>query len=141
MAYSKEVLDHFNNPRNMGTLDKKANNVGHGLVGAPACFSGETRIAVPDTQSISLKEAYDRGTVFPVWSFNTTTKHFELKNAKAICTGTKELQKIKVTGSEIWATPDHEFFTIRNGYVQNQYIGPTTSVQSFKRVIGREGYW
>ena len=37
MAYSKEVLDHYDNPRNVGTLDKKALDVGTGLVGAPAC--------------------------------------------------------------------------------------------------------
>lgn len=37
MAYSKEVIDHYENPRNVGSLDKSANNVGTGLVGAPAC--------------------------------------------------------------------------------------------------------
>ena len=37
MAYSKEVLDHYDNPRNVGSLDKKDPNVGTGLVGAPEC--------------------------------------------------------------------------------------------------------
>ena len=37
MAYSKEVNDHFNNPRNVGSLDKNSLDVGTGLVGAPAC--------------------------------------------------------------------------------------------------------
>jgi Fe-S cluster assembly scaffold IscU len=37
MAYSKEVMDHYNNPRNVGTLDKEKKTVGTGLVGAPAC--------------------------------------------------------------------------------------------------------
>ena len=37
MAYSKKVLDHFNNPRNMGSLDKNAQEVGTGVVGAPEC--------------------------------------------------------------------------------------------------------
>jgi nitrogen fixation NifU-like protein len=37
MAYKKEVIDHFENPRNVGTLDKADLNVGTGLVGAPAC--------------------------------------------------------------------------------------------------------
>ena len=37
MAYSKEVIDHYENPRNVGVLDKQDNNVGTGLVGAPAC--------------------------------------------------------------------------------------------------------
>ena len=37
MAYSEKVLDHFKNPRNVGTLDKSSKNVGTGLVGAPEC--------------------------------------------------------------------------------------------------------
>lgn len=37
MAYSDKVLDHYDNPRNVGKLDDKATNVGTGMVGAPAC--------------------------------------------------------------------------------------------------------
>jgi len=37
MAYSDKVIDHYSNPRNIGTLDKGSNNVGTGLVGAPEC--------------------------------------------------------------------------------------------------------
>jgi nitrogen fixation NifU-like protein len=37
MAYSDKVIDHYTNPRNVGTLDKSKNNVGTGLVGAPEC--------------------------------------------------------------------------------------------------------
>ncbi|MCB9542246.1 MAG: Fe-S cluster assembly scaffold IscU [bacterium] len=37
MAYSDKVIDHYENPRNVGTLDKSDDNVGTGLVGAPAC--------------------------------------------------------------------------------------------------------
>ena len=37
MAYSDKVLDHYNNPKNVGTLDKAKSNVGTGLVGAPEC--------------------------------------------------------------------------------------------------------
>ncbi|MEE2756776.1 MAG: Fe-S cluster assembly scaffold IscU [Myxococcota bacterium] len=37
MAYSDEVVDHYENPRNVGTLDKNDTAVGTGLVGAPAC--------------------------------------------------------------------------------------------------------
>ena len=37
MAYSDKVIDHFHNPRNVGTLNKDEKNVGTGLVGAPEC--------------------------------------------------------------------------------------------------------
>ena len=37
MAYSEQVIDHYNNPRNVGALDKAAPEVGTGLVGAPEC--------------------------------------------------------------------------------------------------------
>ncbi|GAB2531656.1 Fe-S cluster assembly scaffold IscU [Rufibacter soli] len=37
MAYSDKVIDHYSNPRNVGTLDKLKTNVGTGLVGAPEC--------------------------------------------------------------------------------------------------------
>lgn len=37
MAYSDKVMDHFENPRNAGSLDKNSNDVGTGIVGAPAC--------------------------------------------------------------------------------------------------------
>ncbi len=37
MAYSDKVLDHYNNPRNVGSLDKKDPQVGTGMVGAPEC--------------------------------------------------------------------------------------------------------
>ncbi len=37
MAYNEKVLDHYENPRNVGSLDKNDANVGTGMVGAPAC--------------------------------------------------------------------------------------------------------
>lgn len=37
MTYSKKILDHFKNPRNVGTMDRQDTNVGTGLVGAPEC--------------------------------------------------------------------------------------------------------
>jgi Fe-S cluster assembly scaffold IscU len=37
MAYSEKVIDHYTNPKNVGTLDKSKANVGTGLVGAPEC--------------------------------------------------------------------------------------------------------
>ena len=37
MGYSNKVIDHFNNPRNVGSLDRESKEVGTGIVGAPAC--------------------------------------------------------------------------------------------------------
>ena len=37
MAYSEKVIDHYENPRNVGSMNKKDNSVGTGMVGAPAC--------------------------------------------------------------------------------------------------------
>ena len=37
MAYSEKVLEHYNKPKNVGSLDSHKNNVGTGLVGAPEC--------------------------------------------------------------------------------------------------------
>ena len=49
MAYSDKVLDHYENPRNVGTLDKDDPHVGTGMVGAPACGDGmKLQIKVSD---------------------------------------------------------------------------------------------
>ena len=37
MAYSEKVMDHYENPRNVGTFDPSKDNIGTGMVGAPAC--------------------------------------------------------------------------------------------------------
>jgi nitrogen fixation NifU-like protein len=37
MSYSEKILDHYENPRNVGSFDKDADNIGTGMVGAPAC--------------------------------------------------------------------------------------------------------
>merc|ERR1712093_671619 len=54
-SYHEKVLDHYSNPRNVGSMDKNAGDVGTGLVGAPACGDVmKLQIKVdPDTQKIS----------------------------------------------------------------------------------------
>ena len=53
MAYSDKVLDHYENPRNVGSMDKNDPNVGTGMVGAPACG---------DVMKLQIK-VYDQGII------------------------------------------------------------------------------
>ena len=53
MAYSEKVIDHYQNPKNVGTLDKSKSNVGTGLVGAPECGDVmRLQIEVDDTTGL-----------------------------------------------------------------------------------------
>jgi len=54
--YSKEVLDHYEKPRNVGTLDKSDSSVGTGLVGAPAC-GDVMRLQIKVTESGRIEDA------------------------------------------------------------------------------------
>ncbi|MDG1720664.1 MAG: Fe-S cluster assembly scaffold IscU [Bacteroidia bacterium] len=57
MAYSEKVIDHYQNPRNIGALDKESKTVGTGLVGAPECGDVmRLQIDVDDTTGI-IKDA------------------------------------------------------------------------------------
>lgn len=56
MAYSEKVIDHYTNPRNIGTLDKSSNAVGTGLVGAPEC-GDVMRLQIEVDESGLIKDA------------------------------------------------------------------------------------
>ena len=63
MAYSDKVIDHYNNPRNVGQLDKSSDEVGTGLVGAPEC-GDVMRLQIrvnPDTQVIEDTKVHGNG--------------------------------------------------------------------------------
>jgi nitrogen fixation NifU-like protein len=56
MSYSEKVIDHYQNPKNVGTLDKSKSNVGTGLVGAPECGDVmRLQIEVEDNRIIDAK--------------------------------------------------------------------------------------
>lgn len=57
MAYSNKVLEHFKNPRNVGTLDKSSKSVGTGLVGAPECGDVMRLQIEVDQESGMIKDA------------------------------------------------------------------------------------
>ncbi|MGE3182972.1 MAG: Fe-S cluster assembly scaffold IscU [Phycisphaerae bacterium] len=53
MAYSSKIIDHYENPRNVGSLDKNADNVGTGVVGAPECGDVmKLQIQIDEAQNI-----------------------------------------------------------------------------------------
>ncbi len=88
MAYSKEVLDHYENPRNVGTLDKKAIDVGTGLVGAPAC-GDVMRLQIKVDENGVIKEArfktYGCGSAIAASSLATEwLKGMTLEEAKEV---------------------------------------------------------
>ncbi len=57
MAYSEKVIDHYANPKNVGTLDKSKTNVGTGLVGAPECGDVMRLQIEVDEESGLIKDA------------------------------------------------------------------------------------
>lgn len=57
MAYSEKVLEHFKNPKNVGTMDKSNKNVGTGLVGAPECGDVMRLQIEVDEESGIIKDA------------------------------------------------------------------------------------
>jgi Fe-S cluster assembly scaffold IscU len=57
MAYTQKVVDHYENPRNVGSLDKNSKNVGTGLVGAPECGDVMKLQIEVDEQTKVIKDA------------------------------------------------------------------------------------
>ena len=57
MAYSEKLIEHFNHPKNLGTLDKSKNTVGTGLVGAPECGDVMRLQIEVDEESGMIKDA------------------------------------------------------------------------------------
>jgi len=54
MAYSEKVIDHYENPRNVGSFDKSSSDIGTGMVGAPACG---------DVMKLQIKVDHDTGII------------------------------------------------------------------------------
>lgn len=95
MSYSKAVIDHYENPRNVGKFEDIDDTIGTGMVGAPACFVGNTLIATPTfVAGVTLKQMYDEDMLIPVVSFNTEKNTFEPKLARCVKTGTKPVIRL-----------------------------------------------
>ncbi len=82
MAYSDKVIDHYENPRNVGTLDKEDESVGTGLVGAPAC-GDVMRLQIrvnPETQVIEDAKFKTFGCGSAIASSSLATEWIKGKN-------------------------------------------------------------
>lgn len=88
MAYSKKVVDHYENPRNVGSLDGELKNVGTGMVGAPACGDVmKLQIAVNESGQIeeAVFKTYGCGSAIASSSLATEwLKGKSLEDAKTI---------------------------------------------------------
>jgi nitrogen fixation protein NifU and related proteins len=84
MAYSNKVIDHYNNPRNVGTLDKSSSEVGTGLVGAPEC-GDVMRLQIkvnPETQVIEDAKFKTFGCGSAIASSSLATEWIKGKNVE-----------------------------------------------------------
>ena len=87
MAYSDKVLDHYNNPRNVGILDAASKDVGTGMVGAPACgVVMKLQIEVKDDKIVDAKfKAYGCGSAIASSSIVTEmVKGMTIEEAREI---------------------------------------------------------
>ena len=83
MAYSDKVLDHYNNPRNVGSLDKSDPSVGTGMVGAPACGDVmQLQIEVSDDGIIEEAKFKTYGCGSAIASSSLITEWVKGKNLK-----------------------------------------------------------
>ncbi|MFT7098583.1 MAG: nitrogen fixation NifU-like protein, partial [Rickettsiales bacterium] len=81
MAYSKELIDHYENPRNVGSFKKDEENVGTGLVGAPACGDVmKLQIKVTDEGTISEAKFKTFGCGSAIASSSLVTEWVKGKN-------------------------------------------------------------
>lgn len=132
--YHARVIDHYENPRNIGSLDADDKNVGTGLVGAPACIHEDTMIADFDIRRhVSVKDLYVENKIFPVWSYNIKNDIYEIKNAIVIKHDVKKpMKKITlVDDSFIICTGDHKFLLKNYNYVEVETIGKNEPLVSF----------
>lgn len=140
--YSKKLIDHYENPRNIGSLDKNDAKTGTGLVGAPACFAGETLISTADgRKAVTIEKLYKENILVPVWSFNLLENKYEIKFAKVIYSGKKLVNKVTLSDKGyILVTPEHKFLLKNGKYRENNKI-TNESIRMFKRKISERGYW
>ncbi len=109
MGYSKEVIDHYENPRNVGSFDKDGDDIGTGIVGAPACLHPDTLIAVADGRKYTSIKELSKESEVPVYSYDDE-KGIIVKKATCIRKTGIDKKIVKITLDDescIFCTPDH----------------------------------
>ena len=143
MAYSEKVLDHAENPRNVGTLDKDDPNVGTGLVGAPACFTGDTLVALADGRKYArLDELAAVGNELVLYGYNND-EGIRIRRASSVRLTRTNAKIVKVTlddGSSFRCTPDHQLLKRNKAWATTDEIKPGESLMPFNRIV-RRGYY
>jgi nitrogen fixation protein NifU and related proteins len=94
MAYSDKVIDHYNNPRNVGSMDKESKTVGTGIVGAPECgdvmklqiqVDGEGKITDAKFKTYGCGSAIASSSLATEWLKGTTIDDAaEIKNTQIV---------------------------------------------------------
>ena len=134
--YHEKVINHYENPKNVGTFDKDDPDVGSALIGAPACIHGDTLIATADGRSIvPIEKLYNEDEIIKVWSYNLNKTKYEIKNAKVIKQNYKKNMK-KITfddNSSLICTTDHKLLLTNNKYIEINDINKTDSIVPFKK--------
>ena len=135
--YHPNVIKHYENPKNVGSLNKDDKEVGTGLVGAPACIHEDTMIAVAlEKKSVPVKILYLENKIIHVWSYNQKKDIYEIKIARVIKNNFKKSMKkiILDDNSYIICTPDHKFLLKNNTYLEVKNINNNVSLVPFKRM-------
>jgi len=114
MAYSEKLLEHYENPKNVGVLDKDDDSVGTGLVGAPACLHPDTLVAVADgRQYVSIKQLAEEGKDVPIYAYHPDNGIIIAwgRNPRLTRQNSKLVRTILDDESSFLSTPDHLIHT------------------------------
>jgi nitrogen fixation NifU-like protein len=145
MAYSKKVLDHYENPRNVGSFNKEDANVGTGMVGAPACLHGDTLVALADgRRCLSIRELAQIGDDVPVYTWGANG--YQIENGYKPRLTRKSAHCIKIIfddGSFVVGTDDHELYRYTGNERKKHFAVPFSalkvgdSVRPFSRGLNK----
>jgi len=140
--YDAKVIDHYENPRNVGSFDRNDPNVGTGVVGAPACIHGDSLISVADGRKyVKVSDLYLENENIYVWSYNTIYQIYEIKLARVIKqTVQKVMFQITLDDNSFFiCTSDHKVLLTSGEYKDCQTAVNESIVPFHKECIVLQG--